>query len=101
MKRGHVPLRTCIECSRRFPKTSLLRLRVGPGGVVIGDGPGRGYYVCKDPRCLSNLLSSRNLARFLGRPITEEEMRRVSEGMLERTEDSARPKGFPGSEDRR
>lgn len=101
MRRGHVPLRTCKGCSGRFPRASLLRLTVGPEGVVTGDGPGRGYYVCRDSGCLKKLLGRWNLSRILGRPMSDEETERVSEALNEEVESPAGPERVPGPEDRR
>jgi predicted RNA-binding protein YlxR (DUF448 family) len=101
LRRGHVPLRTCRGCSGRFPRGSLLRFTLGPEGVVAGDGPGRGYYVCRDPGCLGKVLSRRNLSRLFGRPLSEEDTVRVNEALLEKMEDSGRPERFPSSENRR
>lgn len=83
MSRGHVPLRRCLGCSRRFPKRSLLRFTLGPAGLVTGDGPGRGYYVCRNIDCLGKALTGRNLSRLFGRPFTEEEAMRLKDAMCE------------------
>ena len=101
MRRGHVPLRTCMGCSRRFPKGCLLRFTFGPEGVVTGDGPGRGYYVCRDSSCLGKALSGRNLLRLLGHSPGEGEAERVYEALRKAMEDSGRSESFPTSEDRR
>ncbi len=51
----HVPQRTCVGCRRTRPKSQLLRL-VATGDMIQWDDrhrlPGRGAYVCPDPRCV-------------------------------------------------
>ena len=46
----HVPIRTCILCGEKLPKSELLRIvRHDDGSVVIDDRvrlKGRGCYVC-------------------------------------------------------
>lgn len=50
----------CVVCRRRFAKSQLLRHAPAPEGVATGNGleadeaqvrPGRGWYVCDDPKC--------------------------------------------------
>ena len=53
--RRHVPQRTCVGCRRTRPKTHLLRLAATPDAVRFDERqelPGRGAYVCPDPRCV-------------------------------------------------
>ena len=74
-----VPQRTCLGCRQVRSKRELIRLvRTGDGSVEIdptGKKPGRGSYVCRDPRCwdlkaerLNYILHTRvnpdNLARL-------------------------------------
>lgn len=101
MKRGHVPKRTCSGCSRRLPKARLLRFTLGPEGLIPGDGPGRGHYVCSEPGCLDRVLGRRNLSRLLGRPLDEEEALRLREALLAEAEDSGGREDFPESGERR
>jgi hypothetical protein len=69
---GHrVPLRTCVGCRRRRPRSELVRLVAGVSGAVILDvparAPGRGAYLCRDqgPACLGAALRRRGLSRSL------------------------------------
>jgi len=67
----HVPLRTCVGCRRRRPRSELVRLAAGAAGAVILDiparAPGRGAYLCRDqgPDCLRAALKRRSLSRSL------------------------------------
>lgn len=52
----HVPQRTCVGCRQTRPKATLLRLAATPDGVRFDPEqrlPGRGAYVCPDPRCVA------------------------------------------------
>jgi hypothetical protein len=100
LRKGHVPLRTCLGCTRRFPKSDLLRLTLGADGPVAGSGPGRGYYVCRRAECLEKALSRRGLSRLLKRPVGEEEAARLKRTLLE-TESSPSGMSPPESEERR
>ena len=45
-----------------------------PGGIVVGDHQGRGYYVCPDAACVERVLTRKNLAKVLGRSLSREDM---------------------------
>lgn len=83
MTRGHVPLRTCLGCSGKFPKGTLFRFTLGAGGLQAGEGPGRGYYLCRKAACVEKGLTGRNLSRLLGRLPGEEEIGRLRKAALE------------------
>lgn len=64
-KIGHVPIRTCVACRRKFPKKELIRF-VLVGEEIILDRkatrPGKGAYLCQEclplkdsPKVLSKL----------------------------------------------
>lgn len=51
-----VPVRSCVGCRRVRPKDELLRVAKTPTGVAADPEarlPGRGAYVCPDPRCIT------------------------------------------------
>ena len=93
-------MRTCLGCSRKLPKSDLVRLTLGAAGPVAGDGPGRGYYICRSPECLEKTLGRRGLSRLLKRPVSDEEAARLKKALLEK-ESSEPEAGPPGSEERR
>ncbi|MBI4562260.1 MAG: YlxR family protein, partial [Candidatus Rokubacteria bacterium] len=51
------PVRTCIGCRGRRPKSALVRLVREPDGLVgldrSGTAPGRGAYVCPGRGCVA------------------------------------------------
>jgi len=58
----HVPIRTCIVCKQKFPKSTLKRFvckfERGEARLVYDpkqNKPGRGFYVCDDSSCLGKL----------------------------------------------
>ncbi|MDR1432073.1 MAG: YlxR family protein [Propionibacteriaceae bacterium] len=61
------PVRTCVGCRRKAPKTALLRLVAGPDGGVLVDhsqtAPGRGAYA--HPDCVAQAMRKRVLERAL------------------------------------
>jgi predicted RNA-binding protein YlxR (DUF448 family) len=65
------PVRTCVGCRERAPKTTLLRVVVVDGQLVVdpaGRLPGRGAYVHPDPRCVDLAEKRRALPRALRVP---------------------------------
>jgi predicted RNA-binding protein YlxR (DUF448 family) len=53
---GHVPMRMCVICRRRAPKKTLARFTLSPEGKLPlpdhrQNAPGRGLYLCEQPRC--------------------------------------------------
>ena len=60
MKRGHLPLRTCIGCRQVRPKPALLRLVQTDGGRCTLDAnhrsSGRGSYLCLSVDCYQKAL---------------------------------------------
>lgn len=65
--KGHVPIRTCISCGTKRPKSDLIRLVLDPDGWVvcdfIGNAPGRGAYVCRREECWAILRDSNRLKK--------------------------------------
>lgn len=66
------PIRTCLGCRARRPKTAMLRLVRRAGGVVAVDprrtAGGRGAYVCEDPGCLERAMRGGRLAHAFRAP---------------------------------
>ena len=49
------PIRTCLGCSKRFPKKQLLKFVLQEESIVLdrkGTGQGRSAYCCNDKNCL-------------------------------------------------
>lgn len=70
-RKGHIPERTCIGCGVKQGKSELIRLVLGPDGLVVrddwGKGKGRGAYVCPSSSCWKNLEKERVLKRAFRR----------------------------------
>jgi predicted RNA-binding protein YlxR (DUF448 family) len=80
VRRGHVPVRTCIGCLTRRPKHELVRLVSAERGLGIGNLDGRGFYLCRDVACLDRARKGKKMKRALGRHLTDREdaaLRRV------------------------
>ena len=54
MPQKKIPMRQCIGCQTSRPKKELVRVVRGPDGTIsidtVGKKPGRGAYLCPDPR---------------------------------------------------
>jgi len=49
------PIRTCLGCHKRFPKSQLLKFVLQEGIVVLdskGTGQGRSAYCCNSKNCI-------------------------------------------------
>jgi predicted RNA-binding protein YlxR (DUF448 family) len=66
LKRGHVPLRTCVACRKKRPKVEMMRFSAGGVGSVNRDGEGRGMYLCPDISCLEKAVSRFDIRKRLG-----------------------------------
>ena len=75
-RRKHIPQRTCIICRRTLDKRELNRIVRSLAGVSFdpsGKSPGRGAYLCQDPRCWEHAIQGRALDRALKTQLTPEE----------------------------
>src|SRR3989304_599970 len=65
----HVPRRTCVGCGTVTAKRALIRVvRAAQGQVQAdptGKKPGRGPYLCANPRCWDQALKGGRLERSL------------------------------------
>ena len=61
------PQRTCIGCRQVRPRPRLIRLVRRSDGLVgidrAGTAPGRGAYLCPEPRCVEEALKRGRLAK--------------------------------------
>jgi uncharacterized protein len=63
------PQRTCVVCRSTTAKRALHRIVRSPSGMVAfdptGKAPGRGAYLCGQPRCLEAAVRRRGVQRAL------------------------------------
>jgi predicted RNA-binding protein YlxR (DUF448 family) len=60
------PIRTCIGCGKKLPKSALIRIgRTKEGRIEIGIKEGRGAYVCYNEKCIKRAFKGDSLARAL------------------------------------
>ncbi len=67
-KKNHIPIRSCIWCRKKVPKSELIRLSLVDGKALKDKNKkqiGRGAYVCYRLECLARV--SRNERRCLDR----------------------------------
>lgn len=71
-----VPIRMCTGCREGRPKPELVRVVRSPEGEMsvdlTGRKPGRGAYICRDPKCLAKAQKSKSLERTFSCAISEE-----------------------------
>lgn len=61
-------VRTCVGCRRREPRTALLRVVAGSGGLVADPAarlPGRGAWVHPTTACVEQAVQRRAFTRAL------------------------------------
>lgn len=69
MKRGHIPVRTCIGCHQKRSQDELVRLERNSEGRIIlnekrGKG-GRGFYLCPKLDCYFRAKKKSKLSQLL------------------------------------
>jgi len=71
-----IPIRQCLGCREHRPKNELIRVVRSPEGEVSldfrGKKPGRGAYLCPDPKCLARARKCRALERAFSAPVAPE-----------------------------
>lgn len=82
---NHTPVRMCIACRERKHKDEFIRIVKLPdeSNSVILDktykSPGRGAYMCKDPKCLKETIKKQKLQRALRTKISQEFLNKLEE----------------------
>ena len=70
------PVRTCLGCRQRAPRSSLLRV-VARDGQVVADAaarlPGRGAWVHPQSGCIENAVKRKAFGRALRTTVTDTE----------------------------
>jgi predicted RNA-binding protein YlxR (DUF448 family) len=71
-----IPLRQCVGCAERKPKSELLRVVRSPEGEIsldkTGRKNGRGVYICSSVKCFNKARKSGKLSSHLECSIPEE-----------------------------
>jgi uncharacterized protein len=72
----HIPQRTCIACRKTGAKREFIRLVCGPDQSIevdlTGRKPGRGAYLCLDPKCWDAALKSGKIEHSFRTELTPE-----------------------------
>ncbi|MBO5773006.1 MAG: YlxR family protein [Clostridia bacterium] len=70
-----VPQRMCIACRQMKDKYDLLRIVVKDGQATVdvtSKANGRGYYLCKDAKCIEKIAKHKAFQKQFGFELTEE-----------------------------
>ena len=82
-----IPMRMCVGCSQRKPKTELIRVVRSPEGEISldfkGKKPGRGAYVCRSIDCLRAARKAKRLERSFACAIPAEIYDRLEEELMQ------------------
>ncbi|WP_027718247.1 RNase P modulator RnpM [Desulfovirgula thermocuniculi] len=80
-----IPQRMCVGCQEMRPKKELIRVVRTPQGEVeidpTGKRSGRGAYICPRLECLEKAVKGRRLERALQRPVGQEIIQSLAEGL--------------------
>jgi predicted RNA-binding protein YlxR (DUF448 family) len=83
MQQKKVPMRMCTGCGEMKPKKELVRIVKNATGEisldVTGKKPGRGAYICKDPKCLTKAKKAKRLERAFKCAVPDEIFARLEE----------------------
>ena len=77
------PVRLCVGCRTRRPAIELVRISVIDGVAAVGPGPGRGAWLCPDPRCLDEARKKRSIARALRTEIAPDQLDGIEQRLWE------------------
>ncbi len=72
---GHIPMRECMLCRKKFYKSELLRFVKSENGIEIDENQkksGRGAYICADCKMSDNLYKKRVLDRAFKQKVNDE-----------------------------
>lgn len=86
MKTRKTPMRRCIGCMESKPKNELVRIACYEGKLTVdttGRAPGRGVYLCKDPKCVALAKKKKAFQRSLRAELSGEEIDRVCEELTQ------------------
>lgn len=76
-------MRSCIVCRNKFIKKDLTRIVKNADGEIFcdptGKAPGRGAYICSDPKCIDSFLSRSYLERTFKQQVPEETVKKIRE----------------------
>ncbi|MDR1627290.1 MAG: YlxR family protein [Oscillospiraceae bacterium] len=81
LKFKHIPIRKCIACGERKSKDTFLRIvrtskKDDKNKIIIIDSEankdGRGYYLCKDVKCVETAKKKKKLERIFTRKVSGE-----------------------------
>ncbi len=71
-----IPMRQCLGCNERKPKSELLRVVRDPEGNIsldfTGKKSGRGAYICKSVKCLKKAVKSHRIDKNLECSVPDE-----------------------------
>lgn len=74
MKNKVVPIRQCVGCRERKPKSELIRIVKTPEDEILidltGKKNGRGMYLCKNPDCLICAGNKKVLQKEFGQAVS-------------------------------
>lgn len=76
MKSSKPPMRKCVGCNTSKPQRDLIRMTNLEGRVTVdltGNAEGRGFYLCRDMKCLEGALKKRAFLRVGCRELSAEQ----------------------------
>jgi uncharacterized protein len=72
----HVPQRTCVSCRKTGAKKEFIRLVCGTDQKVevdlTGRKPGRGAYLCTDPKCWDTAVKTGKIEHSFRTKLTQD-----------------------------
>jgi predicted RNA-binding protein YlxR (DUF448 family) len=74
----------CLACRERFEKSNLMRIvRNSAKEISVGDGDGRGAYLCYDKKCADKAIKKKMIPRMLKMQVSEEVYKPIYESIYE------------------
>ena len=85
------PQRMCVTCKTRRDKKDLLRIVLNADGTVsydpTGKASGRGCYLCKDSKCITEEIKAHRISKGLRQKVDPADLQKVAEEILSLVKD--------------
>ncbi len=66
-RKKHIPIRMCVVCRKRLPKSGLLKMVRTGDGKIFPDRqeclPGKGIYLCPETDCLDRFINHKKFRK--------------------------------------
>ena len=81
-RKKHIPMRMCVVCRKKLPKSGLVRMIKSGDGKIFPDKqeclPGKGIYLCPETDCLNMFLGHKKFRKTYWSLLSEEALKSLA-----------------------